>query len=295
MELRDIEIFLAVAEEQHFGRAAQRLFVSPARVSQAIKAQERAIGGKLFERTSRTVQLTELGRQLRDDVAPAYRDLNASITRARMAARGVTGRLRVLMMPLNVVDLHVYWREFRRRNPQCELQVRTSTMEDPFAGLRNGECDVFVAWLPVEEEDLTVGPTLFTDPRILAVAEDHVLAGRSSVSLETLADFPRVSAPLKLDYWEDAYFPFNTPRGRKLERVHPVRGWEDVVNLVSMGETAQVYPTHVTKYWALPNIRWLELPDFSALSFALIWQTKAENDLIRSLAATVRDLGTLAF
>jgi DNA-binding transcriptional LysR family regulator len=58
MELRDIEIFLALAEELHFGRTAERLHVSQARVSQAIKKQERRIGGTLFERSSRQVRLT---------------------------------------------------------------------------------------------------------------------------------------------------------------------------------------------------------------------------------------------
>ena len=58
MELRDIEVFLTLAEELHFGRTAERLHVTPARVSQAIKKQERAIGAALFERTSRVVRLT---------------------------------------------------------------------------------------------------------------------------------------------------------------------------------------------------------------------------------------------
>ncbi|MFD0526058.1 LysR family transcriptional regulator [Kitasatospora arboriphila] len=61
MEFRDIEIFLVLAEELHFGRAAERLRVSQARVSQALKKQERRIGAVLFERTSRTVRLTDVG------------------------------------------------------------------------------------------------------------------------------------------------------------------------------------------------------------------------------------------
>lgn len=63
VELRDIEIFLTLAEELHFGRSAERLRVSPARVSQAIKKQERAIGAQLFERTSRQVRLTPSERR----------------------------------------------------------------------------------------------------------------------------------------------------------------------------------------------------------------------------------------
>ncbi|MFD0853538.1 LysR family transcriptional regulator, partial [Actinomadura adrarensis] len=75
MELRDIEIFLTLAEELHFGRTATRLRISPARVTQAIQKQERHIGGPLFERTSRTVRLTPLGSQLRDDLRPVYAGL----------------------------------------------------------------------------------------------------------------------------------------------------------------------------------------------------------------------------
>jgi DNA-binding transcriptional LysR family regulator len=62
VEHRDIEIFLTLAEELHFGRTAERLRVSPARITQAIKKQERQIGAVLFERTNRTIRLTPLGR-----------------------------------------------------------------------------------------------------------------------------------------------------------------------------------------------------------------------------------------
>ncbi|MBR7838389.1 LysR family transcriptional regulator [Actinospica durhamensis] len=79
MEHRDIEIFLALAEELHFGRTAGQLHVSPARVSQAIKKQERAIGAELFARTSRNVRLTLAGEQLRADLIPVYRGLRVGI------------------------------------------------------------------------------------------------------------------------------------------------------------------------------------------------------------------------
>lgn len=84
VELRDIEIFLVLAEELHFGRTAQRLHISQARVSQAIKKQERRIGAELFARTSRTVRLTEVGRQFRDDLQPVYAGLHESLERARL-------------------------------------------------------------------------------------------------------------------------------------------------------------------------------------------------------------------
>jgi DNA-binding transcriptional LysR family regulator len=95
LELRDIEIFLALAEELHFGRTAERLHVSPARVSQAIKKQERLIGVELFVRTSRSVLLTPAGERLRDELAPGHRQIQAATTSAAAAARGIGGELRV--------------------------------------------------------------------------------------------------------------------------------------------------------------------------------------------------------
>ncbi|THA58053.1 LysR family transcriptional regulator, partial [Streptomyces sp. A1136] len=96
MEVRDIEIFLTLAEELHFGRAAARLHLTQARVSQVIGRQERRLGGLLFDRSNRRqVRLTPLGRQLRADLRPVYANLRDSLERARMTARGKTARLRV--------------------------------------------------------------------------------------------------------------------------------------------------------------------------------------------------------
>lgn len=98
MELRDIEIFLTLAEELHFGRTAARLHVSTARISRSIKQQERRIGAALFARTSRSVQLTPVGQQLRDDLRPVYDGLHESIQRAWLVARGSSEVLRIGMI-----------------------------------------------------------------------------------------------------------------------------------------------------------------------------------------------------
>ncbi|MEU9028965.1 LysR family transcriptional regulator [Streptomyces sp. NPDC048383] len=291
MELRDIEIFLVLTEELHFGRTAGRLGVSQARVSQAIKKQERRIGAELFTRTSRTVYLTEVGRQLRDDLQPVYTGLYESLERARQAARGVTAQLRISMMPFNIIDFHPYWKEFRARLPHCELQIRTATFSDPFGQLRSGSMDVLVVWLPVEEPDLTVGPTLCTDSRVLAVAADHPFIERDSVPMELLSEFPHSTAIDLPEYWENAYLPFHTPRGRQIERLKPADNNDELISMVGMGEIINTFPEHVTRYWGMSNIRFLPVPEIGSLKFALVWRTETENDLIRALADTVRDLG----
>ncbi|MFI7108387.1 LysR family transcriptional regulator [Nonomuraea sp. NPDC050227] len=152
MEPRDIEIFLTLAEEPHFGRTAARLHVSPARIGQAIQKQERQVGALLFERHSRTVRPSPVGQQLRDDQRPC-RDA------------------------------------FRDRHPRWKPRLQNSRFSDAFATLRRGDIDVLIAWLPIDEPDLTVGPVLFAEPRVLAVSAGHELTRRTSVSLEIAADF----------------------------------------------------------------------------------------------------------
>ncbi|GEB58595.1 LysR family transcriptional regulator [Streptomyces gardneri] len=291
MELRDIEIFLTLAEELHFGRTAARLHVSVARVSQAIKKQERGIGAELFLRDSRNVQLTPAGAQLRMDLAPIYRGLQKSLERARLAAQGKTDVLRIGMIPGNAYDLRHYWETFRTRHPQWGLRIRHAPFYEPFAGLRRGDMDILVAWLPVLEPDLVTGPSLFTDTRLLAVGLDHELAGRSSAVLEMLGDYPHAAVPDLPAYWSDAYTPPHTPKGRNIVRGPRVETTDDIFGLITAGEAVIPFPAHVRRFWARPDVSWLPIPDMHSLTYGLVWRGETETDLIRAFAAVVRDLG----
>ncbi|WP_336212833.1 LysR family transcriptional regulator [Nonomuraea sp. LPB2021202275-12-8] len=293
VELRDIEIFLTLAEELHFGRTAARLHVSQARISQAISQQERRLGAPLFDRSNRRrISLTPLGRQLRDDLRPIYAGLRDSLERARLAARGITAVLRVGMLSSNAHDLRPYWDVFRARHPWWKLQVQQASFVDPFTVLRRGEVDVLVCWLPIEEPDLTVGPILFAEPRVLAVAADHGLARRTSVSLEVLGDFQHSDVESRPDYWADSFVPPHTRAGRLIERGPLVRNSEEILTLISLGEIVNLFPAHMTRYWVRPDIVYLPVRDMDALPFALVWRSGAETDLIRALAQAVRDLGS---
>ena len=291
MELRDIEIFLTLAEELHFGRTAARLHVSQARVSQAIGQQERRLGAALFDRSNRRqVLLTPVGRQLCDDLRPVYAGLRDSLERARLAARGIKAVLRVGIVPINAHDLRPFWDAFRSGHPEWKLRILQASFVEPFAGLRRGDFDVLVVWLPVEEPDLTVGPVLFAEPRVLAVAADHELTRHTTVSLEMVSDF-RHSDIQGPDYWLDGFVPTHTRKGRAIERGPLVWNSEELLTLVSTGEVVNLFPDHIIRYWARPDIAYLPVRDMDALPYAAVWRTDTENDLIRAFAQTVRDLG----
>ncbi|MFI5778332.1 LysR family transcriptional regulator [Nocardia sp. NPDC051570] len=294
MELRDIEIFLTLAEELHFGRTAARLHVSPGRISQVIKKQERSVGAHLFERTSRAVRLTPLGEQLRDDLRPHYQGLLQSLVRARLAAQGKTEMLRVGMISTNAYELRPYWDEFRARHPACGLTIRHNAFIDPFVPLRNGDIDVLVAWLPVEEPDLTAGPVVFSEPKVLLVSSDHELAERISVPPEVRGDFAGATAvPSLPEYWEDSFHPFYTPTGRMVEKSLFVRSVEDILVAVGSGEVIQNLGAHASRHFARPGIVFLPIEDSALLRWALVWRSDRENRWIRGLADIARDLGTI--
>jgi DNA-binding transcriptional LysR family regulator len=294
VELRDIEIFLTLAEELHFGRTAARLCLSPARVTQAIQKQERQIGAPLFERTNRTVRLTPVGQQLRDDLRPLYAGLKHSVERAQLAGQGITGILRVGMLPANAYDLRAYWDIFRLRHPQWKLRVRSTQFSDAFTSLRRGDIDVLIAWLPIDEPDLTVGPVLLAEPRVLAVSTGHELTRRTSVSLEMAADFQHPHSDTPPDYWYDAYIPRKTRRGRTIERGPVVQNTEEAITLAGMAEIVVLFPSHMTRYWVRPDITYLPVTGMGPLPYALVWRSESENEPIRALAEVVRDLGPLA-
>ncbi|KJY41192.1 LysR family transcriptional regulator [Streptomyces sp. NRRL B-1568] len=293
MELRDIEIFLTLAEELHFGRTAERLHVSVARVSQAIKKQERSIGAELFARDSRNVRLTPLGEALRDDLRLVHLGLTQSLERARLAARGKTGTLRVSLFPANIQELRRFFETFRARHPQWELKVRMSDYADPFAQLRNGETDILVTWPAVDEPDLTVGPMLFSEPRTLAVDWEHPLARWSTVTLEEASDFQHLGTGSAPDCWVDHYLPRTSPRGRLIERGADVNNISDIFMAVGMQEAVCLFPAHVARYYPRPDITYLPVKGLEPLAYSLVWRTESENEMIRAFARVVSDLGLL--
>jgi hypothetical protein len=139
VELRDIEIFLTLAEELHFGRTAERLRVSPARVSQAVSKQERRLGVALFDRTSRRVSLTPVGRRLREDLQQALDLLQAGLARAEAAGLGAGQRLRLGVFGHAGHALRPLVDAFRARYPGSDVQFGEVYGSDPFTALRTGD------------------------------------------------------------------------------------------------------------------------------------------------------------
>lgn len=292
VELRDIEIFLTLAEELHFGRTAQRLHVSQARVSQAIKAQERRIGATLFDRTSRVVMLTSLGKQLRDDLRAGYDTIQNGLVRASESARGASGTVRIGVMGAvgheirDVIDL------FRDRHPECDVALREIHFSDPFASVRAGELDLALLWRPVREPDLVEGPVLLTEGRVLAVWSGHELADRASVSMEDFGG--RVfldSGPELPDYWIEAMVPGRTPSGWPVLRGPRVTTFHEVLTLVAAGECLTPLNEHVLRYYSHPGVVFVPVHDAPVTEWVLVWRKDGALPRVQRFIETAMQLG----
>ncbi|GAA4984954.1 DNA-binding transcriptional LysR family regulator [Nonomuraea thailandensis] len=295
MELRDIEIFLTLAEELHFSRTAEKLHITQARVSQSIKKQERRVGAPLFGRTSRAVRLTPIGSRLRDDLRQAYDLINGGLERAAGVAQGIRGTLRLGVMGALGNELRPLIEAFAERHPGCEVQVTEFHFSDPFTALRSGEADLQLMWLPVREPDLVVGPVVLTEGRVLAVAGSSDLAGRASVSMEDLAGRPVLDPGTDgPGYWFEGMLPASTPSGAPVPRGPRVRTFHEALALVAAGRIVCPLNAHVTRYYNYPGIVCLPIHDAPSTEWALVRRSAGETPLVRAFVRTGSDLGMLA-
>jgi DNA-binding transcriptional LysR family regulator len=287
MDMQQVEAFLAVADELHFGRAAQQLVLSRPRVSRLVASLEREVGGTLFDRTSRRVRLTPLGARFRDQLRPGYAQLQAALADARATATRASGTLRVgFTVTTGGEAVTRLVTAFQAAHPGCQVILREVGIGHPYEPLRRNEIDVLVNWLAVDEPDLTAGPVIDSCARALAVARDHPLASTPPASAEDLADFELACVPAALPKaLYDALLPPVTPSGRPTRRIHQVQGLHQTFALVASGQI--VHPTVACLPLAQrADIALIPITGLPPLQLGLIWCTAHENARIRALAQT---------
>ncbi|MEU6084818.1 LysR family transcriptional regulator [Streptomyces sp. NPDC047108] len=187
MELRHLEHFVAVAEERHFTRAAQRLMVSQSGLSASVRALERELGAQLFVRTTRSVELTGPGRALLVEASRAL----ASVRAAREAVAAVQGLLRGALAVgteqcIAGVDVAALLARFRSDHPEVEVRLRQAGSAALVSEVAAGRLDLaFVALCGTPPEDVRLLP-LTHEPMVLLCHPGHRLAGAEVVEWSAL-------------------------------------------------------------------------------------------------------------
>ena len=292
VELREIRVFLTLAEELHFGRTAERLSLTQSRVSQTLRGLETRLGSRLLNRTSRRVALTPEGEQLRDELGPAYRELLGVLGRFSHAREVMAG----------VVRLGVSWHgaigprllraidTFEALHSECQIETEELPFRDRLAPLREGKVDLMIARLPIDQPDIELGPEVSIEPRVVAVARDHPLAALGSISIEDLAEH-RVPDLTDLGPKEigAAYVPETAPSGRPIERLGVrIRDFSDLVILIARGRVVQPTVASATPRFAHANVVCLPIVDMPPSRSALAWRRGASDPRLLAFVAIVR-------
>lgn len=292
VDLREIRAFLMLAEELRFTRTAEQLGLTPARVSQLIRSLEARVGSRLFDRTSRRVRLTPAGQLLLSEIAHPYRELQEALTRARQAATEVVGTLRIGLYSLLSAGPYMtdVVRTFKGRHPNCEVDFISLDYQRSYREvLRGREVDMLATRLPLTPAEITVGPVLTREERVLLVATDDSLARRDSISYEELADRAVSDVPAFPREVMDAFIPPVTPSGRTLKRI-PNHSAEDTMMRVALGE--QVHPTvrSFFEHHRHPGVTSVPIRDLPPSETALVWLDTNRSPKIDAFARAAHDV-----
>ncbi|RSN65226.1 LysR family transcriptional regulator [Amycolatopsis sp. WAC 04182] len=296
VEWRELECFLTLAEELHFGRTAERLYTSRARVSQNIQAFERRIGARLFERTSRKVTLTAIGRRLSLELESHHRAIVEAIEDAREAAQGRGKPLRAgFSGPWCAELLNLAGDGLAAEYPDTFVDVREIHLSDPLGPLRAREVEVQLTEFPVSEPDLRTSAPLIVQERFLAVSTRHRFAERAEITLEDLAGEEMiVFGDLMPDYQREHFFPHRTPQGRPIRHSHSVRYWQDAMSLVAAGRGVCLAGGDARRYYFRPDITYLPISGAPPIRYGLVWRPDTENPRLMAFIAAVEHAAALS-
>lgn len=285
IELREIRVFLVLAEELHFGRTAVRLGLTQSRVSQTLRALERKVGVELAHRTSRRVALTAAGERFRDGTAAAVTGLDAVLRSASDAGLLTEPvRIGVVTATSGGRGLAAIARRFEETHPSSCVEWVGLPFRDRFGPIRRGEVEVMVGRLPLDQPDLVTGPLLEREAHLLAVAADHVLAAEADVSIEVLAEHPCGSLDIALPAELVREFaPPTTPGGRPIRR-SALRTQEpsELIAAVARGRIVQPVSATFAQTYRHPDVVFLPIRDLPPSRTALVWRRRDRHRGLRA-------------
>jgi len=286
IELREIRVFLALAQELHFGRAAEQLGVTQSRVSQSLRELEAKLGERLVDRTSRRVTLTAAGERFLAEVEPAHQRLAVVLKSASHDGSEIEGGLRIGLRTAisagpRLIELI---KAFEERHPGSSVEVKELALLDQFEPLRRGDVDLMVSLLPLEDPDLVAGPTLSRDARVLAVAIDHPLGDRAEVTTEDIADYEVVDVrglvPPEL---ENLLIPETAASGRPMKRRRlKHHDWSELTTMIARGKIVHPTVASLADQFAQPGIRCVPISDLPLWTSALVWRRSDSGRRLRA-------------
>lgn len=295
MELRHLRYFIAVAEELHFGRAAERLYIAQSALSQQILSLEAELGVQLLERTKRWVRLTTAGHALLEDSRDIIHRVEQAIERSQRVARGEIGQLRI---GFTILTLHTVLPSmlttFRDRHPNVQVMLSEMSTQAQLEALSAKQIDVGFLHPPINSPDLELFE-IKAEAMMVVLPSQHPLAQLKrltmrSLSLYPLIIHPRHEGPVLYDQILQLYANVDCqPKIAQEVTTSPTR-----IGLVAAGIGVTFVPEGLCTL-TYPGIVYKKLSgSVPKLSYTVAWQREGSLPLVQSILNISRLLLTEA-
>lgn len=293
IELRQLRYFVAVAEENHFGRAAARLHMTQPPLSQTIQSLEATLGTSLFLRTKRSVALTPAGAALLPEARRMLEQASALPELVQRAASGESGRLSLSFV--STADYSVLpplLRDFRERYPQVQIDLREATTDVQLEDLQHRRIDAGLLIPPLQDKNATGLDymTVLSEPLILAAPKNlKSLRGKSAVALQAVADLPLIIFPRRIaPALHDAILGCFRNAGLTPRIGQEAIQMQTIVGLVSAGMGIALVPQSVSNL-KRPGVDYKPLADKSAaVETGLAWRRDNTSPVLRAFLELLR-------
>lgn len=284
-----LRLFLVLAEELHFGRAARRLFLTQPALSQQIRTLEGRLGVDLLHRSSRRVELTVAGQAL---VAEA-REVEAAMTRlqrvAASFARQARGHLRIgavggeAAMPYTVAILA----EMSAQHPGVTVEMHTVDFVGQVDALTRGDIDAAFLRPPLPPGLRSLH--LATEPRVVCLPSDDPLVDQAPLTLAQLSGHVVVDIPPEASRtWWDHWTVNPRPDGSLVRYGPPVRDIEAMLLAVARGQAITILPAAARRLFPRPGVAYVEVSDLPLSTAALAWLPHRDHPALTVLLQVAR-------
>ena len=289
--IRHLWLFLAVAEEQNFGRAAKRLGMSQPPLSEQIQVLEHALKVKLFDRSRRGAKLTPVGAA----ILPAVRKFAEQLERLELAVEeavaGQSGVLTIGAISTAMFDvLPGLIEQLKNDYPHLTVSVREIDSVEAVPALESSDIDLAFARLDGDLGASIKSLPLLEDRLVVAMAADHPLASRSRINLSSLANEPLVMFSRKVSpVYFDNLIATCKASGFSPRVLHEVRSVASQIAFVSYGQGIALVPASLKKL-APANVVFRPLSQkLNVVTTAVAWNAERANPLIDEIIARFRD------
>lgn len=282
LDLRRARSFQAVAQELHFGRAAQRLHLAQPALSRQVAALERELGVALLDRTTRRVSLTAAGATFLTDIAPVIAAADDAIRRVRHGERGADA-LVIGFMP--GLSLRHAVRAVTKEFPEAAIEIRELTWVNQADLVRDGTVDVALVRQPIDAAGLRL-QRVIDDPRGVFLWSDHPLANERAINIAELAEDP-VIRHRHGGIWDDYWTVSPRPDGTLPIPGPVVETVPEKLAIVANGSAITFVPRSASRAYSHPNVVWVPICDIEDSHVALAWVAGRRRRLLSAFAAAV--------